>query len=178
MAKQYSSIDNRHREFIEKQKMFFVATAARDGRVNVSPKGGDTLRVISANRVVWVNLTGSGNETAAHVLENQRMTLMLCAFSGDPKILRLYGNVQVVHPRDPDWSELCSFLQINQAARQIFDLSVDLVVTSCGFGIPLYDYAGERDLLDVWAKKKGEEGIKDYWKTRNRVSLDGKPTGI
>jgi hypothetical protein len=128
--------------------------------------------------VVWLNLTGSGNETAAHIQEDSRMTLMFAAFEGKPMILRLYGNAKVIHRNDPDWHERFSLFAPLPGARQIFDLTVDLVQTSCGMGVPFFDYAGERALLDRWAVNKGENGLKMYWKEKNQVTLDGKPTHI
>ena len=178
MGKQYSTISDKLRQFITEQKVFFVGTAAADGRVSVSPKGMDSLRVLDKNRVIWLNVTGSGNETAAHVQELPRMTLMFMAFEGEPMILRLYGEASCVHRDDPEWDALAAFLPSLPGARQIFDLRVDLVQTSCGMAVPYYDYAGERELLNGWAEKKGEEGVRDYWRDRNQVSIDGKPTHI
>ena len=178
MANRFSEIGDERREFIEQQKMFFVGTAAGDGRVNVSPKGMDALRVLGNNRVVWLNLTGSGNETAAHMVENDRMTIMFCAFEGSPMILRLYGHAKAIHPRDPAWEELVSLFPRIPGARQIFDMQVDLVQTSCGNAVPLFDFNEQRDILEQWAERKGEEGIKDYWESKNQVSIDGKPTRI
>jgi hypothetical protein len=178
MGNRYQAISERHRQFIAAQKLFFVGTAAADGRVNVSPKGMDSLRVLGANRVVWLNVTGSGNETAAHVQENPRMTLMFAAFSGDPLILRLYGNAQAVHRNDPGWETLYRLFDPLPGARQIFDLEVELVQTSCGMAVPLFDYVREREQLNAWALGKGEDGIREYWAKRNQVSLDGKPTRI
>jgi hypothetical protein len=178
MGKQYSEITDHLRQFIERQKMFFVATAAADGRINLSPKGLDTLRVLGPNRVLWLNLTGSGNETAAHLLENDRMTLMFCAFDGDPVILRLYGHARVVHPRDPEWHEWAQLFPALPGARQIIDVAVDLAMTSCGMGVPLFDFRGERGQLDAWAARKGADGIAQYWRQKNQLSLDGKPTKI
>ncbi len=174
MGKKYDSISQKHREFIERQKIFFVATAAPEGRVNLSPKGMDTLRVLSGNRVIWLNVTGSANETAAHLQESPRMTIMFASFEGDPKILRLYGEAKAVCEKDEEWNELLELFPPLPGARQIFDLKVDLVHTSCGMSVPLFEYKGEREDLNRWAEKKGEEGIKKYWEERNRVSLDGK----
>ena len=176
MGKQYGQISSVHQSFIEGQKLFFVGTAAGDGRVNISPKGMDTLRVIDAHRVVWLSVTGSGNESAAHVAENSRMTLLFCAFEGRPMILRLYGKARVLHPRDAEWSELVALFPSLPGVRQIFDLTVELVQTSCGMSVPFFDYAGERDALNNWAEGKGEAGLLDYWHEKNEVSLDGKPT--
>ena len=178
MGQRYTEIPDRLRQFIERQKIFFVGTATADSRINVSPKGMDSLRVLDRNRVVWLNVTGSGNETAAHVQETPRMTIMFAAFEGNPMILRLYGQARAIHRSDREWDELLSLFDPLPGARQIFDLEVDLVQTSCGMGVPLYDYVGERGLLEPWAEKKGEEGVKAYWEKNNQVSLDGKPTNI
>jgi hypothetical protein len=178
MAKQYDGLSGQHVEFITAQKIFFVGTAAAEGRVNVSPKGMDTLRVAGPNRVVWLNVTGSGNETAAHVQATPRMTLMFCAFEGDPLILRLYGKARAIHRNDAEWPDLIARFPALPGARQIFDLAIDLVQTSCGFAVPFYDYAGEREQLNDWALKRGADGIRQYWADRNALSLDGLPTHI
>lgn len=178
MAQQYGEISDKLKRFIQAQKVFFVATGTAEGRINLSPKGTDSLRVIDSKRVLWLNLTGSGNETAAHVQHDPRMTLMFAAFEGPPTILRLYGSARTVHRNDPEWQELFPLFPPLPGARQIFDLSVDLVQTSCGFGVPLFDYAGEREQLGNWAEKKGEQGIKAYWAQKNRSSLDGIATHI
>jgi|GEM_PF-26674 len=177
MGKQYTDIPEELKLFIESQRIFFVGTAA-DGRVNLSPKGMDSLRILDENRVIWLNVTGSGNETAAHVQENPRMTLMFAAFEGSPMILRLFGKAKVIHRNDREWPELYSHFKPLPGARQIFDLAVDLVQTSCGMAVPTFEYAGDRELLNDWARKKGEAGIRQYWEDRNQVSLDGKPTHI
>lgn len=176
MARTYTEINAEQRRFIEAQKVFFVATAARDGRINVSPKGMDTLRVLGPGRVVWLNLTGSGNETAAHVIGDGRMTIMFCAFEGAPLILRLYGRARLCAPEDPRWAELASLFPPLPGARQVFELDVDLVKTSCGYGVPLYDFTGERDELRKWSERLGPDGIKRYWEEKNAASLDGMPT--
>jgi hypothetical protein len=178
MGKKYSEISDNLTQFIENQKIFFVGTAAADGRVNISPKGMDSLRIIDANRVLWLSVTGSGNETSAHVQENPRMTIMFIALEGKPMILRLYGNARVIHKSDSDWEDCASLFELLPGARQIFDLTIDLVHTSCGMGVPFYNYTGERDQLNAWANKKGEEGIKEYWREKNEESLDGKITHI
>ena len=176
MSKLHNGITPKLREFIEAQKIFFVATATADSRINLSPKGMDSLRVVNPNRIVWLNVTGSGNETAAHVQENPRMTLMFTAFEDNPMILRLYGNAKAIHNDDADWQLLYPLFPPIPGARQIFDLNVDLVQTSCGLAVPLYEYVGEREQLNTWASKKGKNGLKEYWKEKNNVSLDGKPT--
>ncbi len=178
MARQYNALANSHIEFIARQKIFVVGTAAAEGRVNVSPKGMDTLRVLDPNRVVWLNVTGSGNETSAHVQASPRMTIMFCAFEGDPLILRLYGKARVIHHNDAEWQELAALFPPLPGARQIFDVAIDLAQTSCGEAVPFFDYAGEREQLINWTLKKGEAGIRQYWADRNAVSLDGLPTHI
>ena len=178
MAQRSSEISEKLIQFIQDQKLFFVATATADSRVNISPKGMDSLRVMANNRVVWLNVTGSGNETSAHVQENPRMTLMFAAFEGTPMILRLYGNARVIHKNDSDWGDLYSLFEPLPGARQIFDLNVDLVQTSCGTAVPLMDDVDDRQLLKNWALKKGEQGIQDYWQQKNQYSLDDKPTNI
>jgi hypothetical protein len=178
MSAQFTALTERHEKFIAAQQLFFVATAARDGRVNVSPKGLDTFRVLCPNRVVWLNGTGSGNETAAHLLDTPRMTIMFCSFAREPLILRLYGAARAVHPPEEEWSELAGLFPPIRGARNIFLLDVDLVQTSCGYGVPLFEHLAQRTLMDGWAKKKGEDGIGAYWHEKNRVSLDGLPTGL
>jgi Pyridoxamine 5'-phosphate oxidase len=174
----FPEITDRFRSFIEQQQIFFVGTAAPDGRVNISPKGMDTLRVLGPYRIVWLSLTGGENESAAHLRETPRMTLMWCAFEGTPMILRAYDNDTVIHPRDPGWDELAPLFPALPGARQIFDLTVDLVLRSCGMGAPLFEFRGAREALRQWAERIGDSGIKEWWQEHNQVSLDGKPTGI
>ncbi len=178
MGKIFSQINEQHKSFIECQQVFFVGTADDDGRVNISPKGIDSLRVLHQNRVVWLNITGSANETAAHLLENDRMTIMFCSFEHSPLILRLYGHACAIHPRDQEWEQWITLFPETHGVRQVMTMDVDLVQSSCGAGVPLFEYQGERKLLMDWVEKKGPEGIKAYWEARNKVSLDGKPTGI
>lgn len=178
MGTQYDQINDRHAEFIGEQHLFFVGTAMADGRVNVSPKGMDSLRLLSPNRVLWLNVTGSGNETAAHVLDNPRMTIMFAAFNGRPMILRLYGTARAVHHNDDDWDELAAHFELLPGARQIFDLSVDLVQKSCGNAVPLFDFVDDRDQLKDWAVNKGNDGLQSYWKQKNTQSIDGRDTLI
>jgi hypothetical protein len=174
----FERIDGDLRDFIDSQKVFFVATAAPKGRVNVSAKGMDTLRVLEPNRIVWLNLTGSENETAAHLVESPRMTVMWCSFEARTLVLRAYGNAKVFHPRAKEWPNLISLFPPLPGARQILDLDVDLVMTSCGFGVPLYDYVGQRETLQRWGEKKGTEGIHEFWEKRNQFSIDDQPTHI
>lgn len=178
MGQRTQQLTEKHIQFIAEQHLFFVGSAAPTGLINVSPKGMDTLRVLGPNRVIWLNLTGSGNETAAHMAESPRMTLMFCAFQGPPNILRLYGTATVIHPRDPAWPDLLERFPAIAGARQIFDLNVELVQTSCGMAVPYYHYVGERDQLKLWAEKKGDDGLQAYWNEKNRTSLDGRPTHI
>ncbi len=178
MGQRFTELSEKHIQFITDQRIFFVGTSTADSRVNISPKGMDSLKVLGNNRVVWLNVTGSGNETSAHVQLNPRMTIMFCAYEGAPLILRLYGSAIVVHKHDPEWPNLYSLFKPLPGARQIFDLSIDLVQTSCGMSVPYYNYVGERELLSEWATKKGEEGLKHYWKEKNQSSIDGIPTNI
>ncbi|MDX8350102.1 pyridoxamine 5'-phosphate oxidase family protein [Cognatiyoonia sp. IB215446] len=168
------------RNFIEKQHVFFVATAAADGRVNVSPKGMDSLRIIDNNRIVWLNLTGSGNETAAHLRDVNRMTLMFCAFEGDALILRVYGHATTLHPHDISWDGAIAQFPPMAGSRQIFNMTIDMVQTSCGTGVPLMTFEKQRgpeELLPYYADM-GEDGVQDYWRRKNVKSIDGSETGI
>jgi hypothetical protein len=166
--------------FIEKQPVFFVATADHSGRVNVSPKGMDTLKIEDDNRIIWLNLSGSGNETAAHVNATGRMTLMFCSFEREALILRVYGHAKVLHPRDAEWENMMPSFPKIAGSRQIFDLSVDLVQTSCGTGVPIMEFhksRAERELVPFY-DEMGSEGVKDYWRRKNMTTIDGQPTGI
>ena len=181
MGNQFNRIEPEHRAFIERQHIFFTASAATRGRVNPSPKDGAALRVLDANRVVYRDVTGSGNETAAHLLADGRLTIMFCAFEGAARILRLYGRGTVLRRGDAGYRELLASAFGNEeraGARQMIVLDVDLVQTSCGFGVPLFEYVSERDDLDRWAAGKGAEGLEDYRRRKNAVSIDGLPTGI
>ena len=175
MAQQFSEITEKHKEFIEEQKIFFVGTATAESRVNISPKGMDSFRVLGANRVAWLNVTGSGNETAAHLQTHSRMTIMFAAFEGAPLILRLYGTAQAVHKGDPKWQELAAIFPDLPGARQIFECQIDLVQNSCGMAVPFFDFNRPRDQLNQWAEKQGEEGIRKYWDKKNQLSIDGIP---
>lgn len=178
MGKQFNRIGDAHKTFIEQQHMFFCATAAPDGLVNVSPKGMDSLRVMGPNRICWMNITGSANETAGHLREHKRMTLMWCSFTTRPIILRTYGSARTVQTDDSDWDALAALFPAHRSARQVFDLSVDLVQTSCGYAVPFMEYAGERDTMQKWIDDRSDEDIRTYWADRNATTLDGKPTGI
>ncbi len=177
MSKQFPAIGDDHRAFIEAQHVFFSATAAASGRVNVSPKGMDSLRIMGPDRIVWRNVTGSGNETAGHLRLDPRMTLMWCSFDARPIILRTYGTARTIAPGDADWDVLNALFPDDVGARQVFDLAVDLVQSSCGYAVPLMDNPRERTVLRDWSAKKGEGGVRAYWTEKNRVTIDGFPTG-
>ncbi|MGZ3751604.1 MAG: pyridoxamine 5'-phosphate oxidase family protein [Mucilaginibacter sp.] len=180
MGKFSDNILDHHKEFIKKQKMFFVSTAplSAEGHVNLSPKGIDSFRVLSPNCVAYMDIIGSGNETSAHVLENGRITLMFCAFEGPPNILRLYGSGRTVLPTHPEWPELSAHFKLRVSTRQIIIADIDKVQTSCGFSVPIYEYLGERDHAEKWAQSKGNEGLELYKTEKNRISMDGLPTAL
>ena len=179
MAEQFFALTPEQIEFIERQHLFFVGTAGAEGKINVSPKGMDSLRVISPDEVVWLNLTGSGNETAAHVIENNRMTIMFCSFEKQPLILRLYGTADIIYPRHVrKFEEYSALFNRQPGTRQFFEFKMDMAQTSCGFAVPLFELTGERDTLAKWAVNKGTDGLEQYWADRNQTSLDGKPTNI
>lgn len=180
MPKFSDKICAEHLDFIEKQHMFFVSTAPLNSEehINLSPKGLDTFRVLSPNRVAYMDYTGSGNETSAHLLENGRITFMLCAFDGPPNIMRLYGKGYTVLPGDAEWNELSKLFTISINTRQIIVADIDKLQTSCGFGVPFYEFTGDRDFLQKWAEKKGTDGIKQYQADNNLYSIDGLPTAL
>jgi hypothetical protein len=178
MAKFYTEINDSLQNFIKEQKIFFTATAPHKGRINLSPKGIDTFRCIDNTTVAYLDLTGSGNETAAHLNENSRMTIMFCSFSDKPLILRLYGHGKVIRPRDKEWSTFFSLFNPVPGERQIIVLEVDSAQTSCGNGVPVYELQEERRTIIHWAEKKGEQGIYDYWQVKNLTSIDGLPTKL
>jgi hypothetical protein len=181
MAKQFPALTPEHIGFIRRQRVFFTGSAAQEGRVNVSPKGLDTLRVLDPHTVVYLDLTGSGNETAAHVRAAGRLTLMFCAFEGPPMILRLYGTGRIL-PRGGEAYARLLAAELGGVepvgARQMVALDIDLVQTSCGYGVPHMTFAGERPSLENWANAKGEDGLRAYRAAKNRESLDGYPTGF
>ncbi len=178
MAKQFPALGEDHVKFIEDQHMFFVGSAADEGRVNVSPKGMDSLRVLGPNRVAWMNLTGSGNETAGHLARINRMTLMWCSFTKRPLILRCFGSARTLHRDDADWAELAAGFPEHRSARQIYDVTLDLVQTSCGYAVPFMDYAGERPTLQHWVDQRDDADFRAYWRDRNQETIDGLPTGV
>jgi hypothetical protein len=178
MGQQSSAISEKHRTFIEAQKIFFVASAAPRGRVNVSPKGMATLRVLATNEVAYLDCTGSGSETRAHLLasDDQRLTIMFCAFEGAPLILRLYGQGQSLMRGTPEYGAMLRHFEEIPGARQIVRLAVDLVQTSCGMGVPLFDYKEDRqNLVRHWIRQ-GADNIRRYWGLKNMKSIDTLPT--
>ena len=181
MAKQFPSLDASHRELIRAQRIFFAASAAPGARVNVSPRGTDAFAIIDEHTVAYLDRTGSGNETSAHLKADGRLTVMFCAFEGPPNILRLYGRGEVFRRGGRAYADLLetAFGGVEPiGARQIVRLDIDLVQTSCGYGTPLFEYRGERPSLDNWARAKGEEGLEAYWREKNLISIDGLPTGL
>ncbi|MCL6284006.1 pyridoxamine 5'-phosphate oxidase family protein [Ruegeria sp. 2012CJ41-6] len=178
MGKQFPALDDAHRTFIEAQHMFFTGSAEPEGRVNISPKGMESLRVMGPNRILWMNLTGSGNETAGHLLEINRMTLMWCSFETRPIILRAYGTARTVQQGDAGWPDLAQYFPPHRSARQIFDVEIEMVQTSCGYTVPLMDFRADRDTMQKWVDGKSDEDIRQYWADRNQTTLDGKPTGV
>jgi hypothetical protein len=178
MAKFYTAIPASLQDFIKEQKIFFTATAPEQGRINLSPKGIDTFRCIDHHTVAYLDLTGSGNETAAHLIENGRITIMFCSFSEQPMILRLYGQGRVIHPRDQEWQTVSPLFDSLPGKRQIIMINVELVQTSCGYGVPIYEFKEERQKIIDWATQKGEQGIKEYWEAKNLKSIDGLPTQL
>lgn len=180
MGKFSNEIATHHREFIEQQKIFFTGTAPLDGsgHVNVSPKGLDCFRVIDESTVAYMDLVSSGNETSAHILENGRITIMFCSFDEKPNILRLYGKGFAVLPGSKEWDTYAPLFQIYLSTRQIIVAKIQLVQTSCGFGVPMYDFKSNRDIHFEWAATKGKEGLEKYVEEKNLVSLDGLPTAV
>jgi hypothetical protein len=181
MAKDYPALTANHREFIARQHIFFTASAAAGTRINLSPRSTDMLRVIGDNAVVYLDRTGSGNETAAHLKADGRLTIMLCAVDGPPLILRLYGEGRAIQRGGDEYAALLAqeFDNVEPlGARQMIRLDFDLVKTSCGYGVPFHEYKGERETMDKWADAKGQDGIEAYWHEKNLESMDGLPTGL
>jgi len=180
MGKFHDAIKPAHKEFIQQQHIFFVATAplSAAGRVNVSPKGLDCFRVLGDHQVAYMDLVSSGNETSAHTLENGRITIMFCSFEATPNILRLYGKGFAVLPGTKEWELYAPHFTIYPSTRQLIVADIDLVQTSCGFGVPMFEYNGERDIHFEWAEKKGADGLYEYVQQNNLQSLDGLPTDI
>ncbi len=180
MGKVLPGITDEVRAFIDKQHLFFVATAplATDGHINLSPKGMDSFRILGENRVGYIDLTGSGNETSAHIAENGRITFMFCAFDGAPNIVRLYGTGRTILPVDEAWAALIDTFPAHMSARQIIVADIQRVSTSCGYSIPFFDYQGERETLAKYWEVKGQDALPDYQRQKNTVSIDGLPTPL
>jgi hypothetical protein len=176
MAKFFTELNEDHREFIARQRIFFHASVPNKGRINLSPKGLDTFRVLGDKRVGYLDLTGSECETAAHLAENGRLTIMFCSFEGNPLILRLYGTGRVIHPRDPEWQDLHAQFPTLPGERQIILLEIESIMTTCGFAVPLFEYQGDRDQLTEFTCKMGDERMDNYRHERNQISIDGLPT--
>ena len=181
MAKFFKQIEPAQVAFINQQHIFFTASAAATGRVNVSPRGANAFRVLDPHAVAYLDETGSGNETAAHLRASGRLTIMFCGFENVPMILRLYGQGRALPRGTPEYLALLETAFANQeppGARQIICLDVDLVQTSCGYGVPLFDYKEDRQTLHRWAENKGEDGVAAYRRQKNTRSIDGFETGI
>lgn len=181
MAKQFSEISDQHRAWIDRQHVFFTASAAPTGRVNVSPRPTTALRVLGPNAVVYLDRTGSGNETAAHLRLSDRLTIMLCAFDGPPQIMRLYGKGKILRRDGADYADLLASAFAGEephGARQMVRLDVDIVQTSCGYGVPLFDYQGERASIENWTDAKTEEELDAYRRQNNQISIDGFASGM
>jgi len=177
VGKNYDTINDSLKDFIQRQQMFFVATAplSKSGTINLSPKGLDSLRILDDQTVVYADFVGSGIETLAHVKENGRIVVMFCAFEGPPKIVRLHGLGEAIEPSHKDFQQLCSQFPEYPGLRCFIRIRCDRISDSCGFGVPLYDYVGQRSQLIDWAVSKGVEGVAKYQMKENARSLDGLP---
>ena len=177
MGKVRSALDEIAIRFIEAQRVFFVASAPLDaaGHINLSPKGLDTFRILSPTTVAYLDFNGSGVETIAHLKENGRIVLMFCAFQGPPNTFRLYGHGRPVEPHEEQFAALAAHFPPQEAVRSIIVVELTRVTDSCGYGVPLFRYEGEREQLHAWARKQGPEGLKDYRQRKNRESIDGLP---
>jgi len=178
MAKFADSLSPEIQQFIRNQKIFFTASAASEGRVNLSPKGMDTMRVLSDKELAYLDFTGSGNETAAHLRAANRVTFMWCSFDEKPLILRAYCTGRAIRSRDADWAKYAAHFQMKAGARQIIIVQVKSVQTSCGFAVPRMQFIQHRPMLTDWCEKRGNDGIQKYWEEKNQTSIDGLPTGL
>jgi hypothetical protein len=177
VGKIYSTIDDSVRKFIEAQPLFFVGSAPldSDGHINVSPKGLDTLRVLGPLTIAYLDLTGSGIETVSHLKENGRIVLMFCCFQGPPKIFRLYGRGKVIEPEQMEFPGLAAHFPEQEGTRAIILVEVSRIADSCGFGVPLLKYEGQRPQLSAWAPKLGPAGLEKYRREKNSRSIDRIP---
>lgn len=178
MADFFTQLDKKLQSFIEAQKIFFVATAPEEGRINLSPKGMDTFLVLNEKQVCYLDLTGSGNETAAHIQHNPRITVMFCSFDKQPLIMRLYGTAKVILPSDEAWTEVVKQFTLLPGSRQVIHIDIDSLQTSCGYAVPMMEFQEHRQTLKKWAENKGEDGIRRYQLEKNVQSIDGKEIGI
>lgn len=180
MSELFEAMNDSHMEFIQKQHMFFVATAPlnADAHVNASPKGLDSFRILGPRTVGYLDVTGSGNETSAHLRENGRITIMFCEFEGAPKILRLYGSGRTVLPQTVEWDRLIPQFHIYPGARQLIVADIHKVQTSCGYAVPRYDFVEHRETLNMWAIHHGDENLETYRAAKNSYSIDGMMTDI
>lgn len=176
MGKLYDSVDD-VRDFLLVQHVFFVASAplSASGHVNLSPKGLDSFRILSEREVAYLDYPGSGVETVAHLTDNGRIVLMFCAFQGPPKIVRLWGTGRVVEPEDPDFADSIRPFTPDALVRSVIRIQVERIADSCGYGVPRYEYAGERDQLIRWSERKGPDGVRKYQGEKNQRSIDGLP---
>lgn len=172
MAKMFDSLNEGLIDFIQAQKIFFVGTAAKEGTINISPKGLDSLKILSPNKLIWLNLTGSGNETAAHLLKMNRMTIMFCSFDEKPLILRIYGKANTYHERDAEYAQFIHEFPELPGARQIYELQIERVQTSCGWAVPFMSFVEERQQLSNWAGKLSKTQMNDYRVQKNIKSID------
>ena len=178
MSQWFKGITPEMTRLIADQKVFFVATAPGEGRINLSPKGMDTFRVLNEHRVIYLDITGSGNETAAHLLENGRITIMFCSFDKTARIIRIYGHGRTIHPRDPEWHEYLARFPAQLGVRQIMEIEVESAMTSCGYGVPSMENLAERDTLRKYWEKRDEQTLDAYQHKENQRSIDGLPTGL
>ena len=178
MSEWHEVITPEIKEFIAGQMVFFVATAPSAGRINLSPKGMDTFRVLSDKRAIYLDLTGSGNETAAHLFENGRITIMFCSFGKNARIARLYGRGRTIHPRDDKWNEYLAMFPPTPGLRQIMEIDVDSTMTSCGYAVPRFESLTERDTLRKYWEKRSHADVEKYQRDKNARSIDGLPTGM
>jgi hypothetical protein len=178
MSNWYKTMTPELTRFIAEQKVFFVATAPNQGRINISPKGMDTFRVISPRRVIYLDITGSGNETAAHLLDNGRITIMFCSFDKTARIMRIYGHGRTIHLGDESWNEYLAMFPPERGVRQIMEIDVEATMTSCGYGVPVMENLAERDTLHKYWEKRDDQTLTAYQQKENQRSIDGLPTGL
>jgi len=174
MGKTYESIDEKLKQWLSAQKVFFVATAplSREGHVNCSPKDGESFRILDERTVAYLDLTGSGVETIAHVKENERIVLMFCALTGAPKIVRLHGHGEIIEPKHPEFESIGAMFPLTVGVRAFIKVHLTRISDSCGYGVPLYEFRGHRTQLEAWAKHKGEESLVEYQRKHNSRSID------